>query len=63
MKNAVITFLILAWVYFMAEFLFQIVILRTHLDRQPEITNFNVSTFDFSSSKPFYFVTGDSLFY
>lgn len=41
----------------------EIFLFRTYLDKQPEITDFRQSSFNFSSTKPFYYEINDKLYY
>ena len=50
-------------ILFVANFLLNKYFFRSDLDREPELTDLKESTFEFSSTKPFYFNVDNSLYY
>ncbi len=63
MKKVIKIVLIIASILFVANFLLNRFFFRTDLEEEPEITELKKSSFDFSSTKPFFFKVDKNLFY
>jgi len=63
MKSLIIKALIFLGIFISLCLIPEVFVFKTYLNREPEITNFHESHFDFRSSKPFYFYVKDTLYF
>jgi len=63
MKKGLKIILIVVAILFIVNFLLNKFFFKTDCDREPELTDFKETLFDFSSTKPFYFKVDDRLYY